>query len=204
MKCPLCQKDEAERFHEDRFREFYLCSSCTIIFVPRSLILNPSEEKKRYDAHQNHESDPGYRDYFLKTAGPVLKELSPASRGLDFGSGRTTLLASLFSEQGHPTDSYDPFYFPDESIWGKTYDFAVLNEVIEHLRDPLETMKRLRSIVQGPVFVRTKFYPESEAEFSDWFYKRDPTHVQFFGPKALSFFGEVRELDRDLYRIDWK
>ncbi len=204
MMCPLCQKVGAEVFHQDRTREFFLCSSCTIIFVSRSDLLSPSEEMKRYDSHQNSDDDPGYRDYFLKTVGPLQKELSPGSHGLDFGCGRTMLMGQLLLEKGHATDSYDPFYFPDETIWRKKYDFAVLNEVIEHLRDPSETLNRLKSIVHGPVFVRTKLYPPTEAEFANWFYKRDVTHIQFWSHQALSFLGKVKVLDEDLYRIDWK
>lgn len=204
MMCPLCHKEEAERFHQDSSREFFLCSSCTIIFVPRLSLISPSEEKKRYDSHQNDDHDPGYRDYFLKTVLPVFKELSPGSRGLDFGCGRTTLMADLFQDKGHETDSYDPFYFPNDQIFEKKYDFAVLNEVIEHLRDPSGTLKTLKTIVHGPIFVRTKLYPPTESEFAKWFYKRDITHVQFFSLKALSFLGTVKILDEDLYRIDWK
>ncbi len=204
MICPLCQKDGAERFHQDSSREFFLCSGCTIIFVPRSALITPSEEKKRYDSHQNDGDDPGYRDYFLKTVRPVLNELSPGRRGLDFGCGRTRLMAGLFADNGHVTDSYDPFYFPDERVFEKKYDFAVLNEVIEHLRDPAVSLIRLKSIIQGPIFVRTKLYPVNEPEFANWFYKRDITHVQFFSLKALSFLGTVKILKDDLYRIDWK
>jgi 2-polyprenyl-3-methyl-5-hydroxy-6-metoxy-1,4-benzoquinol methylase len=204
MMCPLCQKVGAERFHQDQQREFFLCPGCTIIFVPRSSLLTPSEEKKRYDSHQNDESDPGYREYFLKTVRPVLKELRPGTRGLDFGCGRTRLMASLFEETGHEVDSYDPFYFPDEGIFQKKYDFAVLNEVIEHLRNPSGTLKSLRSVVSGPLFVRTKLYPATESEFANWFYKRDATHVQFWSLKALSVLGTVKVLAEDLYKIDWK
>ena len=204
MNCPFCQQDGAELFHKDQFREFFRCRSCTIIFVPRGSILSPSEEKMRYDSHQNDENDPGYRDYFLKTAGPVIAELKGGERGLDFGCGRTQLLSQIFDDKGFIVDSFDPFYFPDESIWKKSYDFAVMNEVIEHLADPKATLSRLRAITKGPLFVRTKLYPETEREFSNWFYKRDATHVQFFSMKALSEIGLVKVIGVDLYRIDWK
>lgn len=204
MKCPFCQQDGADLFHKDKTREFFLCNSCTIIFVPRDSILSPSEEKKRYDSHQNDESDPGYRDYFLKTATPVIAELHGNERGLDFGCGRTRLLSQIFDVKGFNMDSYDPFYFPDQSIWKKSYEFVVMNEVIEHLSDPSATLVRLRSIVKGPLFVRTKLYPATEEEFSKWFYKRDSTHVQFFSFRALSQIGTVKEIGDDLYRIDWK
>ena len=204
MRCPLCQKDGAELFYQDKFRDFFLCKGCTIIFVPRSSILSPSEEKERYDSHQNDENDPGYRDYFLKTALPVIAELHEKKPGLDFGCGRTRLLSQIFDEKGFSMDSYDPFYFPDESIWQKKYGFAVMNEVIEHLTDPSATLQRLRTIVDGPLFVRTKLYPSTEKEFASWFYKRDATHVQFFSLRSLSLIGKVKEIGVDLYRIDWK
>ncbi len=204
MKCPFCQKFGADLFDRDSFREFFLCASCTIIFVPRTSLPDPLEEKKRYDAHQNDESDPGYRQYLMKTVRPVISELKGIGLGLDFGCGKTQLLGKLFHDHGYAMDSYDLFYLPDESIWEKSYDFVVMNEVIEHLGDPMGTIERLKTICRGPLFVRTKFYPTSQKEFTNWFYKRDLTHVQFFNRNSLSVLGNVTELDEDLYRIDWK
>lgn len=204
MKCPFCQKDGADLFHEDKIRAFFRCQSCTIIFVPRSSLLSASEEKKRYDSHQNDENDPGYREYFLKTVIPVIAELKGHERGIDFGCGRTRLMSQIFDDKGIICDSYDPFYFPDESFWQKTFEFGVMNEVIEHLADPADTVARLKMIIKGPLFIRTKFYPETEQEFSSWFYKRDLTHVQFFSLKTLSYLGTVKVLGEDLYRIDLK
>ncbi len=204
MDCPFCQNFGAELFHQDDVREFFRCPDCTIIFVPRSSLISHAEEKKRYDSHQNEESDPEYRRYFLKTVNLVTAQVPKSSRGLDFGCGKTKLMEKLFMECSLEVDSYDYFYFQDESIWQKTYDFAVLNEVIEHLNDPAETLARLKKIIHGPLFVRTKLYPETEKAFANWFYKRDITHVQFFSLQALSKLGEVKELGTDLYRIDWK
>lgn len=204
MMCPLCHNSGAELFHRDNTREFFLCPACTIIFVPRSSLLSSDEEKKRYDSHQNDETDPGYRDYFLKTVGPVMRNIQKGARGLDFGCGRTRLMEKLFREKGTEVDSFDPFYFPDPDLWSKKYDFAVLNEVIEHLADPAATLQKLKSIIDGPLFVRTKLYPANEPEFSRWFYKRDVTHVQFFSMKAFMHLGSVEMLDEDLYKIELK
>ena len=204
MKCPHCQNSGAELFHREPFREFFLCPACTIIFVPRSSLLAPAEEKKRYDSHQNDESDPGYQSYFLKTVEPVIGNIEAGSTGLDFGCGRTRLMEKLFRERGVEVSSFDPFYFPDESLLKKSYHFAVLNEVIEHLADPRKTIADLRDLVKGPLFVRTKLYPETEKEFSGWFYKRDLTHVQFFSRRALESIGATREIGTDLYRIELK
>ncbi len=202
MICPLCHKDEAELFTTDRIRTFFRCPYCTIIFVPRNQILSKGDEKKRYDSHNNDESDPHYRDYFLKTVEPVIRELTPNLKGLDFGCGRTRFMETLFRERGLEMDSYDPFYVPDESIWEKDYDFIVMNEVIEHLADPVATLTKLKSICPGPLFVRTQLYPETD--FGNWFYMRDPTHIQFFSMDSLSKIGSVKVLGEDLYKIEWK
>lgn len=204
MNCPLCHKTGAELFHRDSIRDFFRCSGCTIIFVPRSAILSAADEKHRYDSHQNNETDPRYRDYFLKTVGPVMEQISAGARGLDLGSGRTRLMEKLFREGGHEMDSYDPFYFPDESIWEKTYDFVVMNEVIEHLHDPAGTMKRIGTICRGPLFIHTRIYPETPEQFAKWYYMRDPTHVQFFSMEAFQFLGKTEKIAADLYKIELK
>ena len=203
MNCPFCQKLGAELFHRDPDRDFFRCPHCTIIFVPRTSLISKEEEKKRYDTHQNTESDPRYRDYLLKTVRPVVSSLKAPGPGVDIGCGRTRLMETLFRQAGVEMDSYDPFYFPDEGIWTKSYTFGVLNEVIEHLADPAGTLRELRRIIRGPLFVHTKLYPEPD-KFPDWFYKRDPTHVQFFSLRAFEEIGTVEVLGDDLYRIDWK
>lgn len=197
MSCPLCLSRDEELFSQDKQRSYQLCRSCGLVFVPRTELVSLSAEKDRYESHENSETDDGYRKYLGTIADAIRKEVGPSDHGLDFGSGKTKLLAELLSP--NPVESYDVYFHPDDSLLQKKYDFIVMSEVIEHLRDPRETMESLRNLSRK-FFIKTKWYPEKE-KFSEWFYKRDITHVQFFNETSFNALGfkSWKKIGGDLY-----
>lgn len=205
MNCPLCSHHEASLFDKDKKRSFYQCLSCHLVYVPRNELISPAQEKDRYGAHENNEESEGYIHYLSKIAGSIHGHLKPASTGLDFGSGKTTLLEKLLEEKGHDVTSYDVFFHPDVLFKEKKYDFIILSEVIEHLRDPYLELTTLKSLLKedGLLFIKTKLLPEQN--FSNWFYKRDMTHVQFFSMKSFRWisvqmkFHEALSVGEDLF-----
>jgi cyclopropane fatty-acyl-phospholipid synthase-like methyltransferase len=197
MKCPICSGKNSSLFDQDKLRSYYKCSDCTLIFVSRDQILPAIDELKRYEAHKNSEEDPHYGAYLKQIVVASLPHLKKNARGLDFGCGKTTLLSKLYGESGLSVDSYDVFFHPEEMIWQKTYDFIVLSEVIEHLAQPLEVMRKLKGILSptGQIFIKTKLYPETKAAFANWFYKRDATHVQFFSNESLETLAQHLQMN---------
>lgn len=204
--CPLCLGTRARLFSQDAVRNFLECSDCRLIFVDRVELITPESEKTRYDAHQNDSNDEGYKKYLSQITEAIIPELMAGARGLDFGCGRTTVLASQLTALSYPTDSYDVYFLKDEKIWTRKYDFIILSEVIEHLRAPREAMERLSKLLlpRGKIFIKTKFLPASKETFDAWFYKRDITHVQFFSPHSMEYLkdllkmSEFRQLEPDL------
>jgi cyclopropane fatty-acyl-phospholipid synthase-like methyltransferase len=207
--CPLCRSDKISEYSSDKFRSYQLCHACQLIFVPRSQLISQVEEKKRYDTHNNSEADSRYRAYLAQIVDLVVTEVKIGSRGLDFGCGSSTLMAEIFKERGFSVDSYDLFYHPQEFIWEKTYDFIILSEVIEHLREPLATMQALKSRLNpgGSFFIKTALSPDSKESFDKWFYKRDSTHIQFFQLPSLESLMEqmqmssLKILAKDLFHL---
>lgn len=203
MICPLCSSTDLALFDRDKLRSFFQCKHCSLVFVPRSELIPADQEKKRYEAHENDDTDPGYRQYLTKIAQAISNKLKPGMKGLDFGSGRTKLLADLLA--GFAVDSYDVFFYPDESLKQKTFDFIILSEVIEHLRDPDAEMVLMKKMIRpgGMLFVKTKLLPEKN--FSNWFYKRDITHVQFFSEASFEIlskkygFSTAEKIGEDLF-----
>jgi hypothetical protein len=187
MKCPLCETSSINPWSEDELRPYFKCQECSLIFVPSEFILSPEDEKKRYDTHENNEEDLRYREYLSKIVSGAIPHLSSGMVGLDFGCGASILLAKIFDENGFLVDSYDIFYHPKEEIWQRKYDFIVLSEVIEHLSSPAETMRKLAKLLtpHGQFFIKTKFSPEFQTLFSNWYYKKDPTHICFFNEESM-------------------
>lgn len=210
MNCILCGSPKTFEWYQDKLQTYFLCHGCTFVFVPRNQMLSAFEEKKRYDTHENNDDDPRYREYLTKIRNSVTPFLTKESLGLDFGCGASHLLARIFSEENFVVDSYDLYYHPEEKIWDKTYDFIVLSEVIEHLSWPVATMEKLAKLLKpgGQIFIKTMFLPEKENAFAGWFYKNDPTHVQFFNFKSmeklaqiLNMQGPIKLPSPDLYRL---
>ena len=195
MICPLCLSQEHQEFDRDKNRSYQLCSNCTLVYVPREQLISSAEEKQRYDSHENSTDDPGYAAYLNNIADSMLPYLASGMKGLDFGCGRTTLLADLLEESHLTMNSYDLYFHPNEKVWEGRYDFIVLSEVIEHLSHPREIMKKLCSLLneEGMIFIKTKFYPKDASIFKNWFYKRDKTHVQFFNEESFQFL--VKEIE---------
>lgn len=207
MICIVCES-EARVYTKDSERSYFECQACQLVFVPRNELISYEQEKARYDHHQNLESDSHYISYLGKIADGIIPQLKDGSSGLDFGCGRTRILEEIFNKKGFKVKSYDLYYFPESGLLKSKYDFIVLSEVIEHLREPKFVMKELASLLNpgGKIFIKTKFLPTRE-QFDRWFYKRDITHIQFFNASSMKKIGELsnlgsyQELGDDLYLL---
>jgi len=211
FNCPICLECNTQEYSQDKFRSYSICNVCGLIFVPRSELISTQDERARYGHHQNESEDPAYFNYLSKIVNDCIPSLKPGDEGLDFGCGPSPLMAKIFSSRGFTADSYDLYFHPHLPYKNKTYDFIILSEVIEHLRNPIEVMKELGHLlnVNGKFFIKTKFYPEKEL-FHHWFYKRDSTHIQFFNEEAFKHLASILKvkyegrIGEDLYLFERK
>ncbi len=194
--CPLCGKAGGHGlFFEDKFRPYYRCPRCGLIFVPSPWQVSAEREKARYDQHNNDPADRGYRE-FLGRIIPFMEEfLTPRCRkGLDFGCGPGPVLAEMLEKKGYAMETYDLYYRNDPAVLKDgAYDFVTATEVIEHLADPGSMVDRLLSLVRpgGILALMTRFF-EEETDFKTWFYKDDETHISFFSRESFLRMGEDR------------
>ncbi len=177
----MCRAENARKYFQDKSRAYYQCRVCSLVFVPSGQFLSDEDEKKRYDLHQNSPRDLNYRRFLSRLFIPLQKKLIPRSHGLDFGSGPEPTLSRMFEEMGYHMALFDRFYEPVPAALERQYDFITATEVVEHLRDPQKELDRLWACLKpgGWLGIMTKFVAQEE-EFSQWYYKNDPTHVCFF------------------------
>ena len=202
-----CQQFEAD---------YYYCTKCKFLSRDDQKILPAKQEQNRYLHHTNTLENTGYVD-MLKTF--IDKSITPFKQNiktaLDFGSGPGPVLSQLLREMGYETDIYDIYFAPGRVYLDKTYDLITCTEVLEHLKDPLETMKMLKDRLNpgGILAVMTLFHPVYEISstpdqlpcekiFKDWWYRRDPTHRSFFRPET--FYHIARLLDLTILMMDQK
>jgi len=173
--------------HEKTGMIYYHCKSCEYIFKSPECYESIEVQKARYDLHENDESHPGYRAYFERFLDYVLPLVGATKSALDFGCGRSTLLASLLGDRGIECTYYDPIYHPDTLCDSKKYELIVSTEVFEHLHSPKEVFEDLLNRLEegGYLAIQTQFHPNSEEDFIKWYYHQDPTHIVFFTPRTF-------------------
>ncbi len=160
-----------------------------MVFVPKEFFVSVGEEKAKYDNHKNTPKDRGYCEFLDRLLTPLQKHLKKGDYGLDFGSGLGPTLSVLMKQRGYEMDIYDIFYHDKKEVFEKEYDFITTTEVIEHLHNPLQEIKRLWSCLKsgGVLGIMTAFRPD---EFKGWYYKRDLTHIIFFTPSTFEWLAK--------------
>ena len=180
MQCPLCQASKPTLFYQQDSVSSYICSHCDLLFKDKYLA--PAEEQARYEKHNNDLEDPRYLNYLdqLWSLRPDDVEFKTV---LDFGCGPTRGLEKLAKE--YCVDSYDSYFYPLEL---KKYDLVFCCEVVEHFNRPKVSWKTLSSVTKNILLLRTELY--TQAEYKNWYYKDDPTHVCFYSYKTLELMEE--------------
>ena len=194
--CPLCNTNQKLAFLSDAEREYYRCSCCDLIFVTRECHLSEYEEKVRYDSHNNDPGDLRYRNFFKQLLVPLLAILPSNSYGLDFGSGPGPTLSLMLEECGHKVDLYDKFYAQNDAVFQNRYDFITVTEVVEHLPNPLKDLEVLVKILQrgGILAIMTEII-SPQLDFTNWYYKNDPSHVCFYSEKTFLYLANLLGLE---------
>lgn len=202
-QCPLCCSKQSQPYFENKYSNYLVCSECDLVFSPKACHLSSSEEKVRYDSHQNSPEDKHYRQFLSKVFNPVMDFIKPGAVGLDFGCGPGPTLSVMFEEQGYKVDLFDKFYANDPDIFDHQYDFITATEVVEHLDNPNKELTRLYQMLNqgGVLAVMTKIL-DDKINFKSWYYKDDPTHICFFSQDTMNHIARMWEARIQFYGDD--
>ena len=175
-----------------RRRVYGKCSNCRLIFVFPECHVSFSEEKSRYDKHQNNLAQEGYVKFLEGLLDPLLLKLRPGARGLDFGCGPVPAIEMILKPRGFTVASYDPYYFPREDFLHGPFDFVIGSEVVEHFRFPRKAFLDLNGLLatqESYLAVMTSVL-DREAGFEGWWYRRDLTHVCFYQKETFDWIAQ--------------
>ncbi len=200
MSCPLCHSPSEFLIKADR-REYHLCTLCRLIFVPFRFFLTPENEIERYLEHENSLENEGYVNMFQEKIDYMQDHCPNVQTVLDYGCGYEPVLKTLLERAGFKAEGYDPYFFPKLKE-DSTYDLIVSTETFEHLKHPGEELNKIIHLLlpRGYLAVMTQFYPGKDGQpdsqkFFDWYYKRDPTHICFYGPKTFEWIARQHNFD---------
>ena len=191
--CKICNSRVKQIEDKKKLLYYYRCLFCGFISLDDRQRVDEKREKKQYDQHNNSLENEGYvamfEEFINLSIAPYLENIQTA---LDFGSGPTPVFSELLKRRGLEVDIYDLFYTPKKVYEDKSYDLITSIEVFEHLSKPLEILELLVKHLNpyGYIAIMTKFPPNEDNEFLNWWYRRDPTHISFFTPKSFEIMAE--------------
>ncbi len=201
--CPLCRVETHDEYFQDPRRNYLVCRSCHLVFVPSTQYLSEADEKAAYDHHQNSPMDPDYRRFLSRLCSPLQDRLTPNSQGLDFGSGPGPTLSVMLEEIGHTVTLYDHFYAHNPTALHRPYDFITATEVVEHLHNPATVLWQLWTLLKpgGYLGLMTKLVRDQKA-FATWHYKNDLTHVCFFSKSTFEWLADQWQATLEFFHND--
>ena len=191
MKCPLCNYHSTTFLIKGDAREYWSCEKCHLIFVPPNFFISNKQEIERYLEHNNTLNNQGYVKMFQEKIDTIRKVCPGINTVLDYGCGYEPVLKKLLEREGYKAHGYDPNFFSTKELENK-YDLIISTETFEHIKKPGEDLAHLMTKIssKGYLAIMTRFYPLKNStlcpeSFSNWYYKRDPTHIAFYTHKTF-------------------
>jgi SAM-dependent methyltransferase len=195
MNCPICDYTCESFQNWTQTVQYHTCPNCLYIFKDPSARINPIEEKDRYLTHRNRIDDLEYQGYFERFLTDSVRHLLvPKWKVLDFGCGPQPVLAHLLqTKYDLDVAIFDPFFTANTNVFEATYDLITCTEVIEHIIDPFSVFELFSRLLHpgGYLAIMTRFHPENERDFLQWFYPRDITHIGFFAEQTFAYLAQT-------------
>ncbi len=191
--CPLCGQPTRPFHHrgigDASPGDYRRCQHCGVIALERDAWPRREVERAYYQTHENRPDDPGYRAHLQRLIEPLVKARPPPAHGLDWGCGPQPVLAGLLQDRGYTMAFWDPAFAPTQpDPPDDGWDILTCTEVLEHLHTPLNTLGTMvAGLRPGGVLAVMTEWPPAAAGFRHWHYRRDPTHVAFYGPATLQW-----------------
>ncbi len=187
MNCPLCYSNSTTSTPLPAERRGWCCAECGLIALDPAQQLTLETERERYLLHRNARHDIEYVAFLERLVAPLVAVVTPPADVLDFGSGPAPVMAELLHARGYRVTLYDPLFANDEAALVRQYHAIACCETAEHFRQPATEWQRMcAGLMPGGVLaVMTLLY--EDADLSNWWYARDPTHVCFYALRTVEW-----------------
>ena len=203
-KCKVCDETVAHFFYADH-RSFYKCPTCSLIFTKD---YPPKDKENGHYQTQWEETQPEFWEKQVDVLLQMTQNYFQPQNILDFGAGSGHLTREL-QRRGYAVTPLEPMvngYLKDQD-YPHTFDLIIALEVVEHLHDLWSEFQEIDKVLSpGGIFLcstalSNPFIEQNDAvqKFSEWWYKDDFTHVNFFCNATLARLGERMNWDVDIY-----
>lgn len=175
---------------------YSVCDNCGFFYKNIEFHLNKEEEHNEYNNHNNSFESLGYVKMFETFIKEHIEPLKVSGKVLEYGSGSGPVLKELLRRKGFEVFDFDPFYNSNKEYLKYKYNLITSTEVVEHFYYPLEEFKHLIALLSknGYLVIMTSFNGLNEAEFLNWRYRREASHVSFFSVKTLRYIANELKL----------
>lgn len=193
MNCTLCEtllKIKADN-------SYFICDVCGAYLKNQDLYLNDFQEKDVYNQHKNDVNDLRYQKFTSPITNFILENFDSKQLGLDYGCGNGPVISKVLQDKDYKIELYDPYFYPNENYLDYKYDYIFSCEVFEHFYQPKQEIEKLLSILNpnGSLLIMTHIYDsETDVNFKDWYYRKDPTHVFIYTKKTIQFIAKTYNL----------
>ena len=196
MHCTLCENPLIKKVDEFYFH----CTICDAYVKDCQFYINYQQEKKRYEAHNNDVNDVGYQRFTSPITHFILENYETNHLGLDFGCGNGPVISQQLQKKEYQIKLYDPFFYPDKSYLYVQYDYIFSCEVFEHFHHPKIEIENLLPILKpkGRLLIMTHLH-DDVSNFSNWYYRRDPTHVFLYSYKTFAYIALKYQLSLKIH-----
>jgi SAM-dependent methyltransferase len=173
-----------------RRRPLHGCPQCDLWFVPAAAHVSPEAEAARYRLHRNSRADVGYVRFLTPAVAALQRHarlLPPDPEVLDYGCGPAPVLVELLREAGFRARGYDPFFAAGQDL-ARRCAAVVSTETFEHFRRPAEDVARVVArVAPGGLLVVMTALHDGVADWPQWPYALDETHVAFFARATFDY-----------------
>lgn len=184
MKCTLC-----DTILDKKADEFYfICFTCGAYVKDKKYFVTNKQEKDRYEEHNNDVNNIGYQNFTSPITNAIIENQKKEQLGLDYGCGTGPVISKQLQDKGYIVHLFDPYFYPDLDYLNHQFDYIFSCEVFEHFHQPKQEIEKLVQLLkpEGRLYIMTHIY-QTEIDFSNWYYRKDPTHVFIYTMKTVGF-----------------